>query len=246
MSWRQRITIAAAIVCGLFVAALTGSRAGWVALLFTVPTVLALHIGWGARYRRLAGAAFAVLLALATVFWLDPALTQKMSLGVSRLLAYDFDAPDQTSSIGIRISLWRLAFELIGERPLLGWGVRGWLLGYHDGRLPAYVGEQVMFFAGAGFHSELLTKLVHHGLAAGLASAALIIMPVPAFLRRRGGRVEDRPIMVAAVVYFVSLAVASFATETFDLKYQYSLYGTLLAVFGVPLLLNDEHPHHDA
>jgi O-antigen ligase len=153
----------------------TPARSGYV-----VVAVLAVALAWGWRPaapgRRLAWAAAATLLALATLAS-SPVVRERVAQGVHEALTYR-QAKEMTS-IGLRVAFLRGTLELIAERPLLGYGTGSFETAYgrHVQGRPGLEG-----LATHDPHNQYLKIAAEHGLV-GLA---LFLALLAAAFRQRG------------------------------------------------------------
>lgn len=125
MSGLHRAGAVVCILLGLEASLLSASRGGWIALLAVIP-VMAFFVF---RYRRNAFKKFCVILMLASAVLAianTNMLSDRWKLMEREVSAY-FDASEVNTSLGIRFEQYLSALEMIKEKPLLGWGMRGYL-----------------------------------------------------------------------------------------------------------------------
>jgi O-antigen ligase len=112
-----------ALVSGLLVSVLSVSRGGWLAL----PLVAGPLWYYGrALYGRLIPLALATCLALAALAYAVPAsgVAQRVQDAVSDVEGY-WQHQDATTSVGIRLELWKASWLMFREHPWLGVGRSG-------------------------------------------------------------------------------------------------------------------------
>ncbi|HUF21458.1 MAG TPA: O-antigen ligase family protein [Burkholderiales bacterium] len=115
---------AAALLLGLLASALSGSRGGWVAV--PALAVLLLWHCWRLRYRRLAVAGALALGAVVSLAVLLPqsGVMSRVDTAVSDVEMYvQGTAVLADSPVGQRLELWRAAWDMFLQRPLLGGGI---------------------------------------------------------------------------------------------------------------------------
>ena len=144
--------------------ALQDRRTGMIA----APLLLA-ALAWmrlpGTRQRLLMVAAAVV--AAAVAWWATPNIQQRFDEGLAELRAYPADG-DVASSWGTRARMAELTWQMMGERPLNGFGVGSW-----PGQWAQRVGGSPGLAGHSTPHSELLLLGAQGGLPALLALAAL-------------------------------------------------------------------------
>ncbi|MGF1615623.1 MAG: O-antigen ligase family protein [Gammaproteobacteria bacterium] len=115
---------AAALLLGMLASVLSGSRGGWLAL--PALAILLLWHCWRLRYRRLsvAGAlSFGAVVSLA-VMLPQSGVMSRIDMAVSGVEMYMQDtAVLADSAVGQRLELWRAAWDMFMQRPLLGGGI---------------------------------------------------------------------------------------------------------------------------
>lgn len=175
-----RAAAAVAVLMALVASALSGSRIAWLAL----PPLLVLYIlTLGAR--QPAGWRFgvpALLAAVALAVGLSPLvpISERFIEGAASLPGL-FRGQMPAGTLGIRLELWHLAWEMIASNPLLGAGPGAYrealAAAVADGRLPAdYLGYHEP-------HSQYLMALIHAGMPGLLTLLLLLAMPALRFAR---------------------------------------------------------------
>lgn len=118
----------AAIACGilgLVGSLLSQSRGGWVGLLICLPFlmfIIARHIS---IRRASAGFLAAALLLLPLSLYFSGILKTRIDEAVAQAIAYQRIGASETS-VGQRLFMWKQAFEMGLQKPLLGWGDTGY------------------------------------------------------------------------------------------------------------------------
>lgn len=110
----------AGVAAGLLAALLSGSRGAWLVLpLVAIPL---LHYGRSIHGRRLMyGLALVALLALLAYCLPASGVAARTALAFSDVRGY-FDHADATTSVGIRLELWKAAWMMFLEHPWIGVG----------------------------------------------------------------------------------------------------------------------------
>jgi len=211
----------------------SGSRTGWLGL----PFCLGLWIHYlliPRQGQRVAGLALVLaLLAFALIPLLAPALVEKIELGWNELRAYRWQAMNPDSSIGLRISTYRMGIEYFLQRPWAGWGEHGWRTAADTSAFQVFASDFSIYVQTmSGFHNEILTSSVRSGVW-GLLSAAGFFAGPAAFgmrvLRRNPGE-RERLVVVGLLVFIVHLFIVSLGTEVNHLVFLASFNGLTLAV----------------
>jgi len=224
-----------AAICGIYLALKSGSRTGWLnlpifLLLWTV-FFLKPRLG-GKATLKIAAAAFLVLAALA---WKESYLLDKFALAWTEISNYQWNSMNEDTSVGLRISFYRMGYYYFSLRPVVGWGDLGWMEMMNNPNLAVYASELARLSPKHGFHNEIITSAIRSGIW-GLASASCFYLVFIYQSAHRFLSIENRlikAISFAALIFMTHLLVAGMTTEITNLVFLGSFIGLSLAVlFG--------------
>lgn len=177
--WERGLMLVAAAL-GLTASILSDTRGGW--LVLPVLLLIALWHGWrrgvgSARIRWLLAGGGAVVFSAALLF--VPPVHQRVSEAVHEYAAWTHG--QDASSIGLRLTLWRLALHDGRSHPWLGVGEQGFqaqlVQAAHQGRMP----QEAATLGHA--HNELLDMLAKRGVIGLLALLLFYATPAVLFWR---------------------------------------------------------------
>ncbi|TFW28764.1 O-antigen ligase family protein [Duganella callida] len=183
-------------LAGLTGSIATGTRGGWVAIVFSV--LLLIRYGHVLRGRFRKGLALLGLLLLVSTYFIpQTGARERIDQGVSDVQQYFSGGPTYTS-VGIRFELWRSAVHLIGRHPLAGASipaVRAELEQLvHDGDVHPYVLDF------EHFHNDILQALVYGGVIGLVAWASTLVAPFMFFLRQMPVRAARAPALAGMLL----------------------------------------------
>ena len=174
--WRQRtvlwrLLVLAAAALGALASLLSGSRGGWLSLLLVLPMLMVLVRMYRPRYfgRLLLGCA-ALVVALAAVVACMPRFSERVDEVYQNVHTY-LVAGDSSTSLGIRLEQYRLALQMIGEKPWLGWGMHGYVDEMHRRVDAGAFGPAIREYNF--IHNDFLDIWVKLGVPGVLLQAAL-------------------------------------------------------------------------
>lgn len=224
-----------AAICGVFLALTSGSRTGWlnlpIFLLLWTAFFLKPRLGGRATLKILAG----LFLVFAILVWKESYLLNKFSLAWIELKSYNWSAMNEDTSVGLRISFYRMGYYYFSLKPLVGWGDLGWMQMMDSPSLAVYASEFARLSPKHGFHNEIVTSAVRSGIW-GLASASCFYLVFIFQSTRRFLSTENdlaKVISFAAMIFMTHLIVAGMTTEITNLVFLGSFIGLTLAVlFG--------------
>lgn len=167
-------------LAGLAGSIATGTRGGWIAIVFSM--LLLGRYGHVLRGRgRKALALLALLLLVSTYFVPQTGARERVDQGISDVEQYFSGGPSYTS-VGIRLELWRSGLQLVKQHPLLGASPRQVRAEMEQlvssGRAHPFVLEF------EHFHNDIMQALVLGGVVGLLAWASTLIAPFMFFLRQ--------------------------------------------------------------
>lgn len=221
-----------AFATGVLIALRTGSRTGW--LVMPVAALLWITRSPARRQpRALALGAAGVVAACVIAYLASTIIQERVGDAVEDVRLY-FSGERTDTSLGIRFSLFRIAWEAFSLKPLIGWGY---------GQLPppqALPGVEHLwtpavhgYYVSAGVHNEWLQNMVYGGVL-GLVSR-LLLLGVPLVLFGRAAwhhRGHARLAGYLGLVLVTGYAAASMSSEVFNMVYLSAFYGLLVAACG--------------
>lgn len=195
---------AAAVLVAFNASVLSGSRGGWLALLLAMP--VALYLLWRMRPAALMKVLAAVAVVVAVVGVANHAvLSQRWDVMEQEILEYQATRT-ANNSVGQRLEHWRFAWNLGLERPVLGWGMQGYL---EEKQRRVAAGEYSPAIVEYLFtHNELLDVFVKAGLPGVLALLLLYAVPTCMFwpTRARVAAYASQPAPVRSQMIALRLA----------------------------------------
>lgn len=170
-AWPWRLGMCLAAAAGMMASLLSQSRGGWLALVLVFPVLLlqVRQLRPGMFGRLLALSVGLVAVVVAAVIW-TPSLNERVSLAVTEVQGY-LATGDADTSLGNRLDQYRLVWEMIPQKPWLGWGAHGYVEEMHR-RVASgeFASVQVHY---PQIHNDLLDIWVKLGLLGVLLQLAL-------------------------------------------------------------------------
>lgn len=180
-------------------------------------------------------------IAIAVIYKISPEVNQRVAEGINEIVTY-FKANNFDTSLGLRISMIRVACNLIIENPLSG---------LKDGVMPAlntipsiqpfYTDLLQQMIRDTGTHTEILAQGVRSGIWGLISSTTLFFVPGWIFLTRISH--QSPRIRTAAIIGFtlvLGLFIASLTIQVFNLKYTSSFYALMIAALTAQALQKSE------
>jgi len=243
LSWPRRLLSALAIVSGLYLSLTSGTRTGWLNLPVFVClwTFLLLKPWLGTQKALLSLAVFA--LALVGISLQNSYVASKFVIAWTEISQYKMHVMNADTSVGLRLSFYRMGLAYFLENPLMGWGDLGWMLRMHQPQFMEYASEFARQGPQHGFHNEIITNAVRSGIWGLLASVGFFIVVFVRALQglRLGSGGAHRVISVTLLVCISHWFIAGLTTEITNLVFLSSFIGLTVAVLlGEQLYLENK------
>ena len=232
VGWPSRLLSMLGILCGMYMSIRSGSRTGWLGLpvFLTIWYAFVLSPALG-RKRAALTVLVPSLVALVLVAW-SPSFQEHIALGLKELTSYHWDAMNPDSSVGLRLSMYRMGVYYFAHAPLTGWGEHGWQAISNASEFTVFASQYCIHEAPMnGFHNEIITSSVRSGVW-GLASAtAFFAVPAIAAASHLGRRHSEttRAIALVSLVFITHLFMAALDTEVNNLVFLSAFNGLSLA-----------------
>lgn len=214
---------------GLYLSVCSGSRTGWLAL----PVIIVL---WGAYVFRKNYSVFficlALLLCLTVISYIK---VQPVRLRINNAIhdveSYRWSGPNAETSLGERVSFYRIGFSLFLQRPASGWGDKGFANSIRDPGVYQFASQSTRDgVIRCGFHNEIITNAVRSGIWGAVSSLLLFVVPGLVFVRALCSQVDvTRSYGLLGLSYVVCIFISSMSTEVFNLKYTASFHALMLS-----------------
>ena len=229
----HRIVVPIAVLSGLYLSVMSGSRTGWLVLpfyLFIWMRYFALQ-----QYGKAKAILGALLLMGGILLFipLQPVLVEKIYFALSEISNYHWNSLNPDNSVGMRISFYRMAIYYFFENPFKGWGDLGWMVLINSPEISQYATAYTMDFAKNGFHNDVFTSAVRSGIWGLISSLALLFIPV-AFainIQSKSTSYTLKFLTLFLLIFMTHMIVAGMTTEVTNLVFLASFIGLSLSIF---------------
>ena len=237
-----RIFALIAVLSGLYLSVMSGSRTGWLVLpfyLFIWMRYFALE-----QYGK-AKAILGALLLMGGILLFIPlqlVLVEKIHLALSEVSNYHWNTLNPDNSVGMRISFYRMAVFYFLENPLKGWGDLGWMKLIDSPEISQYATAFAKDFAKNGFHNEVFTSAVRSGMWGLISSVALLFIPVvfAINIQSKSTSYNLKFLTLFLLIFMTHMIVAGMTTEVTNLVFLASFIGLSLSIFFGETLMYGE------
>ena len=231
-----KFTKISGFIIGFWISIGSGTRSAWIA----VPFLLLLLLVGRLRIRKLKNTpliALTFLILGVLLYKISPMVSDRVHLAFNDYSEY-FRGINYDTSVGVRLSLLRVAAHLFLENPLSGYG---------DGNYPPL--SSLPFAASFntnllentlihnGVHNEIMQNTLRSGIF-GLTSSILMFgVPTIIFLRNIDSKISSkRAASLVGMCYIMSMFIFGLNIELFNMKYSISFYALMISALAAQVL----------
>jgi O-antigen ligase len=238
--WRSMRWPIAGALAGLLASLMTGTRGGWVALIFC--GVLFLRYSRMLKRRVVAGLTALMLAVVALAFSIPEAgLSERVGEGISDVRTY-LNGGSVYTRLGVRLELWRSALMLAEEQPFFGYSYDGYKK--RTAELAAQGKIDQAAVAPYHLHNDAMQALVTGGLVGLLLWAATLVAPFLWFRRAMHGATDRSQQSLALAGMVLVTCYFSFGlTEVIFWSVGGSLFYALMIFMLMGFSINAKGPH---
>ncbi len=142
-----------------------------------------------------------------------------------------FNHSNVDSPTGLRLSIWKISWQLFLHNPLFGYGNKGYVAFLNEPWFSSTASAAAKgTLACCGTHNELLANTLRSGITGTLSILFLFIAPFSLFAKNaRHLNPDIAKASQLGLAYITCLTICSISIEIFNLKYLSSFYGLIIA-----------------
>ena len=182
----------------------------------------------------------AIVLGCVATYWVSGIVQERVNNAVQDVVLY-FSGGNRDTSLGVRLSLYRINWTLFLQSPLYGWGFGSMpVLSSFPEIAPLATPMVEQYFVHSGGHNELMQNMMRMGVL-GLASRLMLLL-VPLVVFTRAARASSQRTRMAGylgLTVVIGFITASMTSEVFNLIYTASFYGLLVAALAATALAEE-------
>lgn len=218
----------AGLISGLLVSGLSSARGGWIA----IPVFVFAFIYSRTKENFIRKVVLALLFSGAIAFmgylFIEP-IHYRLWMIYSDLTSFTTGNID--TSIGVRLQLWKAAFHLIAENPILGVGADGFGKAMDVLSASGFITPIAAELGKGEVHNEILAQTVRFGILGLISILSIYFVPFYIFLRAaKSGSKEKSVAAMMGMCVTLGFLIFGFTVETFDLKMTAAFYSLTVAV----------------
>jgi O-antigen ligase len=229
------------LLVGLTLVIGSGTRGSWIAL----PVITFIWLLFNYRSIRAYLPWLTILIAIAFFFSSSTLSTyiNNRFIGAYQEISNWINHSDTNTSTGIRLSMWKISWQLFLHNPLFGYGNKGYTAFLNEpwfSSSASHAAKEMLACCGA--HNELFANTLRSGIT-GLVSALLLFV-TPFLLFIKHVKHTNTTIATAAqlgLAYIICVAICGISIEVFNLKYLSSFYGLIVAGLSAQIIHERSH-----
>ena len=238
----SRLVLALNILAVLIAAKLaisSGGRGGWIAI---PPVLLVISFLYKGPKSRLLTGMLVIILAAAMLIALNKSFRKRTLSIYSQTTAWFEGSNDPLSGGSGRLSMWTISWQLIKQKPIVGYGnkLNFWDPVYHmDPSL--YIRKGVSYeteepirycLCNTGEHNQYLCDYLLNGFAGFLSRIGVLIIPLIIFVRVRNRGNEAYSAACIGICFISSFIIFGITQGPFSYKFIGSFYGFMIAIIA--------------
>ena len=243
--YKMTILNIVAIASAIYVAIASQGRGGWIAAPVIIIMAILLHRG---PKIALVKVLLIGLICLAVAAPFSKALVKRSKSIYTEYQDWRTGRNQDTAS-GARLTMWKISWQLIKERPMLGYGHRDVLWGpVYSVKKEVYCLPQEdytsrdkeyarMTLCRVGPHNQLFSDLLRGGLLTLSSTLAFILIPLTLFLMQWKRASRDAQLALSMGIMMIACFLVFCITQSpLGLKVFWSFYGFLVAAISAQAL----------
>jgi O-antigen ligase len=219
------------IVVGLYLSISSGARTGWLGLPLII-IILWRTLKTEFDIKKANVLIFILLMIMGLLIYYNSNFLNKLLLALQQFSSYKLNELNIDTSVGMRLSFYRMGIQYFIERPWYGWGDLSWMNFMNRAEFIQYASEFTRESPKHGFHNEIITSSVRSGIWGLMASVCLFVGVT--YLAIKGMcikiSIEHRAISFTLFVVIVHLFFTSFTTEITNLTFLSAFIGIIISV----------------
>lgn len=197
------------------------SRAGWVAAIVMAFVWLILNRKT-ISFKKVVFIILSFFIILLTLYLFVDMVKFRIDLAITEALHW-YTNTQSVSSVGIRLTMWKISLYLFSLNPWLGYGDFSALPIMHDVYIASFADpESIRTIQCCGPHNEIAAHAIKTGIFGICALLATYLIPIYVFLRHK-----NSPSTMMGMMLCVGVFTCGFATEMLSLKIGYTFFAIM-------------------
>lgn len=217
------------VLVGLMLVIGSGTRGSWLAIPFILSVWLLFN------YRLIRTYLPWLLLLIIAVYFISSAgfftyPGDRSSSGFHEIINW-INHSDVDSPTGLRLSIWKISWQLFSHNPLFGYGNQGYVAFLNEPWFSSTASPAAKeMLACCGTHNELLANTLRSGITGTLSVLFLFLAPFTLFaINAKHLNTNIAKASQLGLAYITCITICSISIEVFHLKYLSSFYGLIIA-----------------
>ena len=240
LSWKAVLYFISAL-SGLFLCYSSESRTGW----FAIPVALFFLIIYRYKFnfcKALITTTLIIIIIAPSAYYSSEVIKQRSNAIVNDIKQYNWNAMNENTSAGERISYMRMGWYYMTLRPMTGWENLNFLVHKDDPEIAIHASPEIRIgVKGGGFHSEYITNAVKYGVGGFLYTLILFIGPCIFFVMH----LKNQPnslIGLVGLIFIIAQSISSLTYQVLDFKFTASLYAMMIVSLAAAVIHEKKHP----
>lgn len=217
----MKIYKAIGLVLGVTMSLLSQSRAGWIAAIIMTFVWLIMNRKI-ITFKKITMVFFIFLVIFSSLYFFVDLVKFRIDLAITEALNW-YNQTQSVSSVGIRLTMWKISFYLFSLNPWLGYGDFSSLPILNDFYIASIADpESIRTILCCGPHNEIAANAIKTGIFGICALLMAYFIPIYVFLQHK-----NTPSTMMGLMLCTGVFVCGFFTEMLSLKIGYGFYAIM-------------------
>lgn len=217
----MKIYKAIGLVLGVTMSLLSQSRAGWIAAIIMTFVWLIMNRKI-ISFKKITMVFFIFLVIFSALYFFVDLVKFRIDLAITEALNW-YNQTQSVSSVGIRLTMWKISLHLFSLNPWLGYGDFSSLPVLNDAYITSFADpESIQTILCCGPHNEIAANAIKTGIFGICALLMTYFIPMYVFLQHK-----NTPSTMMGLMLCTGVFVCGFFTEMLSLKIGYGFYAIM-------------------
>ncbi|MCP4875574.1 MAG: O-antigen ligase family protein [Gammaproteobacteria bacterium] len=225
--WLRWLTLVGFLL-GIATVVFSKSRNTWMTLV-VLSVFFAFYLAGSQSLCKRAGMAIGITLLLASAYFL-PIVENRVDQTIQSLSSYiesdDYRDQARTTSLGVRIELWKTAWKIFLENPVLGVGVGGFKVEARKNSERYQVNQAIHIFKYV--HNQYLAALSTRGFPGLILFLLVMVLPIYIAMSRKSHERDSHVAQLAVILICMNYLIGCLAEDHFEAKSATMFFGMML------------------
>ena len=233
-----------AVIFGIIGSLFSGARGGWIGLPLFIIFSLWFYRHYLSKKFFIGAISIFILAGIGAAQTSEMRVMERFNQAKYDITSY-LSGKNTSTSLGARFDMWKGAVLMIKEKPILGWGVKG----YQEKQTQQVSEGTISEYAGTfkHAHNQYLDVLTKYGLLGILALLGVFILPLRIFIQglKTAGNSTVKMTAILGIMHIISAMTYCLSQSFFNHNSGNIFYFFLVIVFYAMMRTEQQRAKHE-